>query len=228
MERGDELPNGCLERGCFDRRLYCAIHLHAQQSDYLAVRATRIRSRYTIGERSAMPLRIEDYALIGDCETAALVGRRVILSTNQVSWWRMEIMSWFMAAMSDGDRSRWLRSIFSAWPMARSQNIGSLCRKSSQLRKASTETACSLAHRVEAAAGRSQPKHSVHVHFEQQARLAPTFARAQALTSFEGDDARETRQPGQGRCVVQKLMQNSTCEITPGTSTRSTGPSPMI
>jgi predicted SnoaL-like aldol condensation-catalyzing enzyme len=37
----------------------------------------------------------------------------------------------------------WLRSIFSAWPMARSRNIGTFCRKRFRRRKAPTETACS-------------------------------------------------------------------------------------
>src|SRR5215470_15216042 len=62
----------------------------------------------------------------------------------------MATMSLFMAAMSDGDRSPWSGSIFSAWPTARSRNIGTFCRKRSPLRKVPTETACLLAGRDEA------------------------------------------------------------------------------
>ena len=83
---------------------------------------------------------------------------RPISNTSPVSWWPTVTMSWFMAAMSDGDRSPWLGSIFSAWPMARSQNIGTFFRKRSRRRRAPTETPCSLGRRPEAAGlGSQQP-----------------------------------------------------------------------
>ena len=72
-------------------------------------------------------------------------------NTSPVSPWPTATMSWFMAATSDGGRSPWLGSIFFAWPMARSRNIGTFCRKRSRPRKAPTETACSLGHRPEPA-----------------------------------------------------------------------------
>ena len=39
-------------------------------------------------------------------------------------------------------------SIFSVWPMAKSQSIGMFCRKRSRQRRARTETACSLAQQA--------------------------------------------------------------------------------
>ena len=66
-------------------------------------------------------------------------------NTSPVLPWPTATMSWFMATTSDGDRSPWLGSIFFAWPMARSRNIGMFCRKKSRPRKAPTGTVCSLA-----------------------------------------------------------------------------------
>lgn len=62
--------------------------------------------RTPITDRSNRPLRIEDYALIGDCETAALVGRNG--SIDWLCWPRFDSPACFAGLLGDASHGRWL------------------------------------------------------------------------------------------------------------------------
>ena len=75
-------------------------------SEALEHRKGDIKVVIDFANRPVMPSRIEDYALIGDCEAAALVGRDG--SIDWLCWPRFDSDACFAALLGTDDHGRWL------------------------------------------------------------------------------------------------------------------------
>ncbi len=80
-----------------------------------------------------MPSRIEDYALVGDCQTAALVARDG--SIDWLCWPRFDSEACFAALLGTREHGRWLIA-----PVARSQRVSRRYRDGTLMLETDFET----------------------------------------------------------------------------------------
>ena len=123
------------------------------------------RGRSGARARWPPPCPIEDYALVGDCETAALVGRDG--SIDWLCWPRFDSAACFAALVGSRDNGRWLMS--AADPKAR---IRRRYRDSTLILETAIETADGAATVVDFMPPRDQASAVVRLVFGRRGRIA--------------------------------------------------------